>query len=102
MLRAQKAHGRTSLLKTAVLGVGRGKGLCVETADLDESGRLLSVGSADIFEMFTESDGNIENGTVDSHTARRCRTCTIWLQRTQLASEDQCRKIQKGLIIGPG
>jgi hypothetical protein len=38
----------------------------VQTTDLDESGRLLSVGSTDIFEMFAESERVIENGHTTS------------------------------------
>jgi hypothetical protein len=49
-------------LKTVVLGVGLGRGLFVQTTDLDEGGRLLSVGSTDIFEMLAESERVIENG----------------------------------------
>src|SRR6266702_595187 len=59
---AQKAHGRTSLLKTVVLGVGLGRSLYVQTTDLDESGRLLSVRSTGIFEMFAESERVIKHG----------------------------------------
>lgn len=48
--------GRTSLLKTVVLGVGLGRGLSVETTQLDESCRLASVGSADLVEISAEHE----------------------------------------------
>jgi hypothetical protein len=56
------------LLKSVVLGVGLGRSLCVETADLDESSRLLSIRSTDVFEVFAESVRVIENGVANSHS----------------------------------
>ena len=58
-----------SLLKTVVLDVGLGRGLYVETADLDESSSLLSIRSTDIFEVFAESVRVIENGVVAKPSA---------------------------------
>jgi hypothetical protein len=71
----QRAHGRTSLLKTVVLGVGLGSSLGVETTQLYESGRLLSVGSADILEMFAKCvrviSSSVVNRVVNSHNASK-------------------------------
>ena len=52
MSHAQKVHEWALPPETVVLGVGFGRGLGVETTDLDESGGLLMVRSTDNFHIF--------------------------------------------------
>jgi hypothetical protein len=64
----QQAARRSLLLDLVVFGESLGTGLYVEATHLDESGRLLSIRPADIFEILAESVGVIEN-VANSHTA---------------------------------
>jgi hypothetical protein len=67
-LHAQHVVVKVSLSKTVVLSVGLGRGFCVETAHLDKSSRLLSIGSTYILEVFAECVRVIENGVAICHS----------------------------------
>lgn len=71
----QKAHEWTLLLKTVMSGVGLRRGLGVEATQFDESGCLLSVGAADILEMFAECVRVIGNSVVNYHNASGGTAC---------------------------
>ena len=109
--RVESTEVNDSLLKTVVLGVGLGRGLCVETADLDEGGRLLSIRSTNIFEMFAESVRVIENSVTNTHTTgkdalpvvhkseRECQTFMGAFRLLFMASRVGTLDSQKELII---
>lgn len=67
--------GRTSLLKTVVFSVSLGIGFGVETTQLDDSGRLVSVGSAYLLEIFAEYEKVKGNRVVNSHNASKREDC---------------------------
>ena len=67
MFNLRTENCQISLLKVIVLEVSLGEGVYVETAHLDESGRLLSIRSADIFEMLAKSGRVIAKSVADFH-----------------------------------
>ena len=62
-------------MKMVILGVGLGSSVHVETTHLDESCRLLSVRSANIFEVLAESVRVIGNSVVKYHIASQGMSC---------------------------